>query len=236
MRHKEEDREPSWSRKSAARDEKEFAMQSGMVSLARWGVVIAIVVGLPLLAIPSVSRKVGSLLYGQSSDHLPPMAPGRAAEPVLAPQATSEHAPVSFEQPVEMAPPPSFSRQNGLDDRAVAPPPLEQRPSFPEPPRVQPMAEAPRRLPAPPAGAAPMQADWKDRVSAVRLQLERWGADYLLLESIGADNYRFHCRMAVAGVGNQTQSFEAMASDPAVAAEQVLDDVAAWRVTSRQGR
>jgi hypothetical protein len=235
MRDEEDGRQRSRSREDAARDEKEFAMQSGMVSLARWGVVIAIIIGLPLLAIPSLSRKVGALLYGQSADHLPPMTPGTAVEPVLAPQATSEHAPVSFEQPVDVSPPPSFSRQDGLDNRTVAPPPLEKRPSFPEPPRVQPMAEAPRRLPAPPAGVSPMQADWKERVSAVRLQLERWGADYLLLESIGADNYRFHCRMAVAG-GDQMQAFEAMASDPAVAAEQVLDDVAAWRVTSRQGR
>jgi hypothetical protein len=192
------------------------------------------------LAIPSVSRKVGALLYGESSDHLPPITPGTAPQPVLSPQATSEHAPVSFEQPVELAPPPSFSRADGLDERATAPPPLNQRPSFPEPARAQPPAEAPRRLPPPPPGAGPIAAaptsapaDWKERVSAVRLQLERWGADYLLLESIGADNYRFHCRMAVPGGGQQTQAFEAMASDPAVAAEQVLDDVAAWRVTSR---
>jgi hypothetical protein len=66
------------------------------------------------------------------------------------------------------------------------------------------------------------------------LQLERWGADYLLLESVGPDNYRFHCRMAITVGGRETQAFEATSTDPAAAAEQVLDEVAAWRVTARR--
>jgi hypothetical protein len=76
-------------------------MQTGMVSLARWAVILSIVVSLPLLAIPSVTRKLGVLLYGQSADHLPVVSPVSRPEPVLSPQATSEHAPVSFDQPVD---------------------------------------------------------------------------------------------------------------------------------------
>lgn len=209
-------------------------MQTGMVSLARWGVVLSIVAGLPLLAVPSVSRKIGELLYGHSTEHLPDVTPSSPPEPVLSPQATNEHAPVSFEEPLGPPPASDFSRPNGLDGKAVAPPAFSQRPSFPEPPLAVPLAEAPRRLPAPPASAGPTQADWKERVSAVRLQLERWGADYLLLESIGPDKFRFHCRMAFTVGGRETQAFEATSPDPATAAEQVLDDVAAWRATVRR--
>ena len=67
----------------------------------------------------------------------------------------------------------------------------------------------------------------------MKLQLERWGADYLLLETTGTGGYRFHCRMAGPD-GREMQAFEATAADPAEAAEEVLDQIAEWRVTVRR--
>lgn len=52
--------------------------------------------------------------------------------------------------------------------------------------------------------------------------LERWGAS--------GELYRFHCEMPLGSGEGFTQQFEAVAADPRATVEQVVSEVASWRL------
>jgi hypothetical protein len=62
-------------------------------------------------------------------------------------------------------------------------------------------------------------------------KLREHGAVYYLLETWGSEGeqYRFHCRMAIANNPNYTRHFEATDRDALKAMSQVLSRVEAWR-------
>lgn len=205
-------------------------MQAGMSYSVRFLVVLVVVLGLPLLAVPSVNQQLSAWIYGRTAEPLPQLTPSAAQESQISRPA--ELAPVSFDHPVELTAPAPLS--NGLDQQTASPPAFERSSVFAKQSSSIPQEDAsPRAMPVAVSPPAPLpvvaKADWKERVTAVRLQLERWGADYLLLEGLGESGYRFHCRMAVGPSGRETQAFESVAQDAASAAEQVLDEVALWR-------
>lgn len=68
-----------------------------------------------------------------------------------------------------------------------------------------------------------------DALSSIQAELRRRGVTYSLLESWEADQFRFHCRMAVAGNARYTQQFEAIDADPLSAMRQVLRQIDAWQ-------
>ena len=55
---------------------------------------------------------------------------------------------------------------------------------------------------------------------AAEYSLQRWGPDAVM--------YRFHCDMPLAAGAQLTEQFEAIASTPQAAVQQVLHEVAAW--------
>jgi hypothetical protein len=79
-----------------------------------------------------------------------------------------------------------------------------------------------------PAAQGLMTNDW---FAAIQQRLRELGATYYLLETLGTGGiqYRFHCKMAVAGNPNNTRQFEATDADPARAMQTVLRDVETWR-------
>ena len=58
-------------------------------------------------------------------------------------------------------------------------------------------------------------------------ELSRWGSS--------GDLYRFRCAAPLAGSMDQTQQFEAVAPTPAASVEQVLGEVAQWRLARASG-
>ena len=66
---------------------------------------------------------------------------------------------------------------------------------------------------------------------SIQDRLRELGATYYLLESWGnrQQMFRFYCKMAVGGNPNYTHYFEAMESDPLQAMRQVLAQVETWR-------
>jgi len=96
----------------------------------------------------------------------------------------------------------------------------------------------------PPAGTAPpryaqsgttmgpsAQADNPERFTQIQRRLRDLGATYYLLETWGdnGEQFRFHCKMPVAGNPNYTRPFEATHRDPLAAMQKVLEQVEAWR-------
>jgi len=69
----------------------------------------------------------------------------------------------------------------------------------------------------------------------VRQRLEELGAEYVVVETTdGSGRYCFRCRVLVEPQSSYTRQFEATASDPLVAARQVLKDVEGWRSAAAQ--
>jgi len=94
------------------------------------------------------------------------------------------------------------------------------------------------------SGAAPAPADHRgvaqtpalkeageDRFTRLGSRLQQLGATYYLLEHWGNGQYRFYCRMAIAGNPRLTQNFEQIDADPLKAMARVVEQVEAWRTT-----
>jgi 3-oxoacyl-ACP reductase-like protein len=173
-------------------------------------VLLGFVVAMPVLALPPVARKIDEWLYGPPPDDFAQAPAAEAGSPnellVSAPLAPAESAE------------PLWPRE------ATAPPPLAPVPSF------APLA-APAAPNAPPPPAEPAIDDATiARLQQIRQALEQLGAEYVIAETIdGSGQYRFHCRMLVDLQSRFTRAFEATSANPLSAAEQVLDEVQAWR-------
>lgn len=113
-------------------------------------------------------------------------------------------------------------------------------------------AEAPKLLPgtAPtvgssspfPTSGAPLSKDTFDsnsgdpRVNELIARLQRLGAENASLAPWGNGGlYRFSCSAPLANAPMMTQHFESVAAEPALAVEQVVAKVEAWRVAQRDG-
>lgn len=202
-------------------------MQAGRFSLTRWAVVFVVLVGLPVLAIPGVAQKMGSLIYSGTEEPLPAVAPPQKSEPALSESPPQKYAPVTF------------TESEAIDRDVAAPRAFQPPPRAAYLPSENPVASIPSEMAADSglkqqfvSSDSSPKVDWSERIAAVRLQLDRWGAEYLLLEMVGPDAYRFRCRMATRLGGKETQAFEVTAADPASAAEQMLDAVADWKAKS----
>lgn len=70
-----------------------------------------------------------------------------------------------------------------------------------------------------------------DALSRLQGELRRRGVTYSLLESWGEDanEYRFHCKVAVAGNTRYYRNFESVSADPLSAMRQVLSQIEAWQ-------
>ncbi len=68
-------------------------------------------------------------------------------------------------------------------------------------------------------------------IQELQKQLRRRGVTYSLLETLGTETiqYRFHCRVAVAGNARYTRQFEANNADPLAAMQLVLGQIESWQ-------
>lgn len=193
--------------------------------------LLGFIVVMPVLALPSVARRIDELLYGKPPADFgrPPPAPAPiTAEPVAPSPAAavvkSTIAPARFD---EVSPAP----QNFMAAaQASVPAPTaasRYEPTIPPPlPAVPPFAER----------AAEPEAKIDERTIArlqqIRQRLEQLGADYVLVDMQDSGRFRFHCRMLVDPRTTYTRPFDAMSFDPIVAGEQVLSDVEKWHQTA----
>jgi hypothetical protein len=192
--------------------------------------LIGFVIAMPILALPSVARRVDDWLYGPppTEGHLAPLQ--SEVQQLIEPQVAERASPASFDQvdPAVAHRPPN----QGLD--AVPPdlPPLSPLPAFP------PLVSAPEHLPTADAqttlqSGSLSQAD-TERLIQIRTELERLGADYMVLETTDTTgSYRFHCDIRLDEQTRYARPFEAVSTDPLDAAEKVLAEVSAWRTATR---
>jgi hypothetical protein len=84
---------------------------------------------------------------------------------------------------------------------------------------------------APDASRPPADASRDERFRWAETRLRDLGATHYMLETWGPDNrqYRFGCKMALAGNSIATQYFEAVKDDPWQAMENVLQQVEQWQ-------
>jgi hypothetical protein len=182
------------------------------------------------LALPTVARRIDTLLYGPPPAELLRPAAARPLAEILALQSVERVSPASFEEfvPDEIR---GGRRPNeGLDAPAAEPPPLAPPAAFP-PARG---AAMPLAQPAPLAEQVRFDAAAMARLKEIRAQLEQLGAEYILLETTdGSGTFRFHCEMKLDGRAPYFRRFEATAAAPLDAAEEVLSQTSAWRIASR---
>lgn len=187
--------------------------------------LLGFVVVVPLLALPSVTRRLDEALYGDEE-----AATGN--EKLRSGQAESASdgrvIPATFETPLVDSLPVDGRKgaQRGLDAIPGSPPNLAALPEFPTgsaaplPPLLTP------RTPATGSAGEALAV----RTAQIRQRLEDLGAEYILLEALEeTGEQRFECRMLVAPGSTETETFEATGRDGALVAEQVLSAVEKWR-------
>jgi hypothetical protein len=199
--------------------------------------LLGFIIAMPVLALPSVARRVDNLLYGP-----PPAEFGRAPAPPLAeaplapmapsPVAKSPIVPARFDEP---SPAPQYLVQpaQATGQSAAA----GQSPTAAI--RYEPATLPP--LPAAPPFAVPDAGPPSDpkidertiaRLQQIRERLEQLGAEYVLVDMQDSGRFRFHCRMLVDPRTRYSRPFDATSFDPIVAGEQVLGEVEKWRQTA----
>jgi hypothetical protein len=149
--------------------------------------------------------------------------PRIAAVPALA--ATMPPAPVRPPQPVQLAAAESSTPE--FAQQAIVLEPVASTP--PEPPtRLIPVA------PQQPASDQPSGGD--ARLEAAAAQLAQFGVHDYQVMPWGSDGrwYRCSCDAAWIGGAQFSRHFEAVAADPASAAEQVAAEIDAWRRTQSE--
>ncbi len=230
-------------------------MQSSAAVTFRAAVMLVCLVLVPLAAVfgssfPQVSQVVKSLLRGNG---IPRFAGATSETPD--PRRDAGEAP-AFAAGVQL---PEASA-DGVDPRmlpaaspsggSAAPAPfggIMSGSAHSTPPAAMPSASQaapgpavhPATFPSPVnSAAAPLVAP--STACATFQQIERrlreLGATYYLLETWGpnGEQYRFHCKMAIAGNPNYNRHFEATESDPIRAMRAALDQVEQWRSGSQQ--
>lgn len=190
--------------------------------------LVGFVVAVPLLALPSVTRRLDEILYGDEKT-----ATGEKAFPADQADSTSEQEIVraTFEVPLSDSSGAAgqSDAQGGLDRMAGPPPELAPQPVFVTRPLSQPSTIEQIVSPAP--SSVPSSNDSLTmRTAQIQQRLEDLGADYILLEALEeTGEHRFECRMLVAPGSTETETFEATGNDGVAVAEQVLSAVEQWR-------
>jgi len=191
--------------------------------------LIGFVIAMPILALPAVARRLDDWIYGPppSENAISPLK--SELQQVIEPQVAERASPASFDE-ID----PSVTRRQpheGLDAPSPTPPLLNPLPAFP--PLVstsQPESTSPATEPS----ISPLSDAAVARLQQIRGELERFGADYIVLETTdGSGNYRFHCDLRVDEQTRYTRGFEAVSTDPLAAAERVLAEVSAWRTAAK---
>ncbi|MCI0358312.1 MAG: hypothetical protein L0211_07505 [Planctomycetaceae bacterium] len=191
--------------------------------------LIGFVIAMPILALPSVARRLDDWIYGPPpTEHAISPLTSELAQ-VIEPQVAERASPASFDE-IESS---LASRQSpgGLDAPSPTPPLLSPLPAFP--PLVStPQPESGTSQSEPSIG--PLSDAAAARLQQIRGELERLGADYIVLETTdGGGNYRFHCDVRVDEKTRYTRPFEAAGTDPLAAAERVLAEVSSWRTAAQ---
>lgn len=135
--------------------------------------------------------------------------------------------------PAQMSPGPAAGRTAcDVDERGVLPASYEAPVDFP--PDRQPLSNAISSLGhGAPAGSVPPEravSQPPDSFQTIHQRLKQLGSTYVLLESWGdgQEQFRFYCKIAVAGNPHYTYRFEATSPDPLVAMARVLQQVESW--------
>lgn len=183
-------------------------------------------IGLPVLAIPWVSKQLDANIYGAGNTQVPDLivSAGESSSPQRAQEAVQidSVSPARFDESLLEREAERPREPVGLDAVVSAPPLLSAPPSFAN------------RLPAQPNNlASNPQLQPQAYVQQVRQKLEEMGAQYVLLEELEGQRYRFSVQMQVSPRQPQVQPFEAIATDPVAAARMVLADVETWRTAAR---
>jgi hypothetical protein len=189
--------------------------------------LLGFIVAMPVLALPSVARRIDAWLYGA-----PPADFGRAPVPPpltdepIASVARSSVAPARFDEPSPA--PQSYVQQASAAGRyePATAPPLSASPFAPA--TVPPTS-------SPPAAEPQIDERTITRLQQIRQRLEELGAEYVLVDTQDSGRFRFHCRMIVDNRSRATRAFEGASFDPVAAGEQVLGEVERWRVTPVTG-
>ena len=180
-------------------------------------VLLGLVIGLPLLALPVAARLIEARLGGAPPIDLP-SPPPLAGAAVVEPMFVERVSPASYEEAVPSGSPGAAA---GLDAAGI--PPLAPVTAF-DPPGL-----LPDRTGAP-GEEVVIDEQTLGRLHRVRQRLEELGADYVIVETTeSGGQFRFHCRMIVDANSRFTRPFEAKSADPLAAGEQVLREVEAWR-------
>ena len=181
---------------------------------------------MPLLALPTVARRLDDWLYGP-----PPAEFSRPhqqeLEQAIEPQVVERASPASFEQ---VEPPAMLARREpheGLDALAPSPPPLDPHPSFDR------LASASGAAAASSQSGAALDEATAGRLEEIRQQLEGLGADYVRLEATDGGGYRFYCQIRHSEHASYSRPFEAVSADPVEAGQRVLREVSVWRTAGR---
>lgn len=188
-------------------------------------VLVAFLIGLPVLAIPYVSKNFDVAIYGTAKKSVPDLivstTPQRTQEPVQ----IDGVSPARFDESlIQQEPERTLERTQGLDAVVTAPPLFNAPPTF--------AGRLPAKSPEFGASVTPSQ-DPLAYVQQVRQRLEELGAQYVVLEELDPGRqYRFSVQMQVAPQQRNTRPFEAIAADPAAAARSVLTEVETWRVAA----
>jgi hypothetical protein len=195
--------------------------------------LLGFIIAMPVLALPSVARRIDEWLYGAPSADFgrAPVPPPITQEPMLAitppDAAKSLIAPARFE---ESSPVPQNFVQQAVAGQST--PPISRfEPAIPPPlPTSPPFA-------TPDAATGPVPEQKIDdrtiaRLHQIRERLEQLGAEYVLVDTHDSGRYRFHCRMLIDPQTRYTRPFDATSFDPIAAGEQVLKEVEGWRASA----
>ena len=153
-------------------------------------------------------------------------APDKAAKPAAEPPAG--------------APPFAQATQPPAGEVAIAPPALSTQTLTPSPPAgAIPSTSGPATLGpiTPLAETAPATGNHDDRVKTLMSRLEQLGGADPKLAAWGSSGHLFRCccQAPLANSPAVMQHFESVAADPALAVEQVVAKVEAWRTAQRNG-
>jgi hypothetical protein len=196
--------------------------------------LLGFIIVLPLLALPPVVHYLDEALYGKAKSTIPPLVAQTELPPVAESPPGESNSPASYDssQAGNGAHGNGSSAYEGLDALTAAPP-LAPPAAFPlgaagasSPPRSE--------LGAPSEPALGDPQEWIAKVQQIRQRLEVLGAKYILLETAdGPGKYRFHCQMLLDETSPYTRDFEAISTDPLIAAQDVLHEVEQWRLAAR---
>jgi hypothetical protein len=195
--------------------------------------LLGFIVAMPVLALPSVGKRIDEWLYGPPPSDFgrAPVPPPITEEPmtplIASPVVKSSIAPARFDEP---SPAPQNLVQPAQLTSSFSPAAVGNRYEAPSPPALAPTP--PFATPEVKGEASPEpKIDERTiaRLQLIRDRLEQLGAEYVLVDTQDSGRFRFHCRMLVDPRTRYTRPFDAASFDPIAAGEQVLAEVERWR-------